>query len=298
MERSPSITFTNLNRIFYPEQDLTKQDLVNYYDWAADLILPHIKNRPLTLLRCPRGNQQKCFYQKHFNNTVPNVVKSVNVLEHGRAESYIYINNFDGLMGLVQMGVLEIHPWGSNIKAVEKPDRVTFDLDPGPNVAWKKVIDCAKLIHQFLDFLGLRSFVKTTGGKGLHVMFPIKPTLYWDELRDITKRIVDLIVEVNPSEFIGTMSKTKREGKIFIDYLRNARGATAVAAYSTRAKPNAPISVPLSWEELTPKIKADSFNIQNIRKKLKNLKEDPWEDFFKIKQSFNIRIKKQLGFKA
>lgn len=289
--------FTNLDRVLYPGQGITKGDLVEYYESVADWIMPHIKNRPLTLVRCPAGNHKKCFYQKHMNENVPKEIKSIPILEHGKYEPYICINNLQGLMGLVQMGVLEIHPWGSNNKDVEKPDRLIFDLDPAPDVGWKEVIDTAFKLHEFFDYLNLKNFVKTTGGKGLHVVIPIKPTLYWDEIRDITKRIADLMVEINPTKYIATMSKSKRTGKIFIDYLRNSRGATAVAAYSTRARDHAPVAVPLSWEELTTKIKPNGFTIENINERLNKLKSDPWEEFFKTKQSITGKIKKELGFR-
>ncbi|MBA2653441.1 MAG: DNA ligase D [Gammaproteobacteria bacterium] len=291
-----NIVFTNLDRVFYPELNLTKQDLLEYYEAAAKWIMPYIKNRPITLVRCPTGDHKKCFYQKHMNETVAGAIKSIPILEHGKLEPYIFIDDINGLMGLVQMGVLEIHPWGSNNKNVEKPDQIIFDLDPGPDVSWSEVVECAFLIRKIFEQLNLKSFVKTTGGKGLHIVIPIKPKLEWDEIRDFTKRVADLVVEIDPSKYIATMSKAKRKGKIFIDYLRNARGATAVAAYSTRARSNASISVPITWKELSKGIKPDEFNLKNIKARLKKLKTDPWKDFFETKQSITAKIKKSLGF--
>lgn len=292
---SKLVKFTNLDKVLYPKLGTTKKNLITYYESVAELILPHIKNRPLTLVRCPHGAAAKCFYQKHYNESVPKSLKEVLIEENGGVEPYIYLNNVDGLLGIVQMGVLELHPWGSTIKNVEKPDRIIFDLDPAPDVPWVEVIATANLLRQFLEQLGLISFVKTTGGKGLHVVVPIRATLDWDEIKDFTKRIADLIVELNPKKYIATMSKAKRVGKVFIDYLRNSRGATSIAPYSTRAKPNATIAMPLYWDELTTKIHSDSFTIDNVNKRLKSLKGDPWEDMLKTKQSITIKIRKTLG---
>jgi bifunctional non-homologous end joining protein LigD len=292
-----SVRFTNLNKVLYPELEITKADLANYYELAADWILPHIKNRPLTVVRCPEGIAKKCFYQRHSNDTVPSSVKAVAIPGESSPEYFIYINNLEGLLGLVQMSVLEIHPWGSTIKHLSKPDRIIFDLDPAPDVPWKEVVATARLLHEFIDYLNLKNFVKTTGGKGLHIVVPILPTLEWDEVRAISKCIADLVVAINPDKYIATMSKAKRTGKIFIDYLRNARAATGIAPYSTRAKPTASIATPLSWDELTPRIKSDSYTLVNINKRLRALKTDPWEDFFKVRQGITQKIKKKLNFK-
>lgn len=292
---SKVVSFTNLNKVLYPKTGITKQDLIAYYENIAELIIPHIKNRPLTLVRCPHGAQAKCFYQKHYNASVPKALKEVEIEENNGYEPYIYLNNLDGLFGIVQMGVLELHPWGSTIKNIDKPDRITFDLDPAPDVPWKEVIQTANLLRQFLEQLGLVSFVKTTGGKGLHVVVPIRASLDWEEVKDFTKRIADLIVELNPNKYIATMSKAKRVGKVFIDYLRNSRGATSIAPYSTRAKPNATIAMPLYWDELTTKIHSDSFTIENVNTRLKAIKSDPWQDMLKTKQSITIKMKKMLG---
>jgi bifunctional non-homologous end joining protein LigD len=292
---SKIVKFTNLNKVLYPQLGITKKDLLSYYENVAELILPHIKNRPLTLVRCPHGAEAKCFYQKHYNESIPKSLKEVQIEDNKGREPYLYLNNIDGLFGIVQMGVLELHPWGSTIKSVEKPDRIIFDLDPAPDVSWQEVIKTANLLRQFLEQLGLVSFVKTTGGKGLHVVVPIRAALDWDDIKDFTKQIADLIVELNPNKYIATMSKAKRVGKVFIDYLRNSRGATSIAPYSTRAKANGSIAMPLYWDELTTKIHSDSFTLENINKRLKSLKSDPWEDMLKTKQSITIKMRKMLG---
>lgn len=294
---SSKVIFTNLEKVLYPQLGVTKYDLARYYESVSDWIIPHIKNRPLTLVRCPHGTSAKCFYQKHFNESVPKTLKQVDIKENDDVEPYIYTTNLDGILGTVQMGVLELHPWGSLVKNVEKPDRIIFDLDPAPDVAWSELKKCALLLREFLMQLGLKSFVKTTGGKGLHIVVPIKPTLVWNEIRDFTKRIADLMVELSPNAYIATMSKSKRVGKIFIDYLRNSRGATSVAPYSTRAKPHANIAVPLYWDELDSDIRPDTFTILNINERLKELKKDPWEEMLETKQSITIKMRKSLGLK-
>jgi bifunctional non-homologous end joining protein LigD len=187
-------------------------------------------------------------------------------------------------MSLVQMGSLELHPWGSKINKVEHPDMITLDLDPAPDVPWKKVVLAAKNIRNYLKQYKLKSYVKTTGGKGLHVVIPIKPLYSWDAAKEFSHSLVNVLVEEHPTEYIAQMSKAKRKGKIFIDYLRNQRGATSVSAFSTRARPNAPVSVPLHWDELTNRREDTAFNIKTLPKRLKNLKKDPWKDFFTVKQ--------------
>lgn len=173
---------------------------------------------------------------------------------------------------------------------------MTFDLDPAEDVKWKSVVECAFLIKEFLAFLHLKSFVKTTGGKGLHIVVPLRATISWDQLRDISNIIADLIVDSNPDKYIATMSKLKRQGKIFIDYLRNARGATAIGTYSTRANAACTISTPLHWDELS-EYRSDSFTINNINDRLNSLKSDPWADFLKTNQSITNKIKKTLNYK-
>jgi bifunctional non-homologous end joining protein LigD len=194
------------------------------------------------------------------------------------------IYDLEGLIGLVQAGVLEIHPWGATVDDLEHPDRLIFDLDPGEGVAWEAVLAAAAETRQRLKDLGLESFVKTSGGKGLHVMVPIEPELEWDRVKAFTKTITDAMAADAPDRYVATMSKQLRRGKIYVDYLRNGRGATAVAPYSTRALPGAPVSTPLQWRELSKAIRPDHFNIDNLRQRLAFLKRDPWEGYFEIRQ--------------
>ena len=294
-EDKKTFTLSHPDKVLYPKEGLTKLDIASYYESIAELILPYIINRPLMVLRCPSGKLEDCFYQKHVNKTVASGIHSVDIVERGKPNIHISIHNLEGLVGLVQMGVLEIHAWGANNKHLEKPDWIVFDLDPAPQVKWGEVIECAFLLRQFLDSLSLKSFVKTTGGKGLHVVVPIRPHLMWNEIQAFTKQIADILVALHPDKYIATMSKAKRSGKIFIDYLRNTRGATAIAPYSTRAKVSASVAVPLAWEELSTKIKPDSFDVKNLNKRLKPLKEDPWKDFFKTRQTITVKMRKEVS---
>ncbi len=280
--------FTNPQKILYPVIKLTKQNLAQYYHRIANQMLPYVVNRPLTLVRCPQGQGQKCFYQKHKNQIDLPGLYTINIKEKMTSDSYFYIKNEEGLMALVQLDVLEIHLWGCHIKNIEKPDMITFDLDPGEEVEWKTVVETAFFIKENLEKINLTSFVKTTGGKGLHVVLPIKPQYSWEQVEVFTKTFVDYLVSLRPHLYIATMRKSKRRGKIFIDYLRNQRGSTAVAVYSTRAKENATISTPLTWDELSFKINADTFNVINIFKRLDKIKQHPWEGFLTIHQSLKF----------
>ncbi|MCX5771817.1 MAG: DNA ligase D [Candidatus Hydrogenedentes bacterium] len=298
--RIAGVTLSNPDRVVYPEQGISKRGLAEYYEEVADWILPHIVGRPMMLVRCPKGRHKNCFYQKHINETLPEPIRGIEVMEKGGPTIYIAIDDLAGLIALVQFGALELHPWGSNEKKIEQPDRITFDLDPGPDVPWDAVVTAAHLVRDRLEEAGLRSFVKTTGGKGLHVVAPLKPSRArggadWDEVKSFTKAIADGIVREDRSRYIATMSKAKRAGKIFVDYLRNSRGATAVAAYSTRARQGAPVATPLRWDELTPDMRPDKYTIQNLPQRLKTLKSDPWDDFFEIRQSLTAVMRKKLG---
>jgi bifunctional non-homologous end joining protein LigD len=288
-EEKTGLTYklTHPNKVLYPESKITKSDIAKYYEEIQDWILPYIVNRPLTIVRCP-DNYKKCFYQKHIINPVPNILYGIPIKEKNKTDEYIYIKDVAGLMALVQMGSLEIHPWGSRVDKVEYPDMITIDLDPSLEVAWKKVVWAAKQIRDYLKQYKLTSFIKTTGGKGLHVVIPIKPEYKWDVVKEFTHSFVNFLVAEHPKEYVSEMSKQKRKGKIFVDYLRNQRGATSVSAYSTRARVNAPVSTPLDWDELTNQSRDTLFTIKTVPNRLKQIKKDPWKEFFKTKQSLRL----------
>lgn len=271
---------TNPDKELYPS-GVTKLDIVNFYNEIQDWILPYIVHRPLSLLRCPDGIEGGCFFQKHIKKSekLEKILYAIEIKEKSSVDDYIYIKDIKGLMMLVQMGVLEIHPWGSRIDNVEKPDIIIFDLDPGPELSWSNIIQAALVVKEELENLGLDPFLKLSGGKGLHLVLSILRRYDWEEVIHFAKTFAHYMATKYPKIFTDTMSKTKRKGKIFLDYLRNNRGATAIAPYSTRAREHAPIAVPIDWEELTPKIKPNHYTIQNLVKRLDKLKKDPWADF-------------------
>jgi len=270
------VRISHPNKVLYPKEGYTKLDLARYYELVAPWMLPHVENRLVSLVRCPAGSGQKCFFQKHPAEGAPDWLRRVPVKEQKKLEDYLAVDDLPGLISLVQMGVLEIHLWGSRADQFEKPDRLIFDLDPDPAVGWPQVVTAAKEVRLLLEDLGLTSYVKTTGGKGLHLVVPVKRKLGWRETKAFCRAVADFMVAAAPKRYIATMSKAARKGKIFVDYLRNDRGATAIAPYSTRAKPGAPVSVPLSWDELSDRITSDHFNIENLPDRLAKLSKDPW----------------------
>ena len=290
------VKLSHPDKILYPEQGVSKKELAEFYDSIAEYILPHIVKRPLTVVRCPDGRNTECFFQKHWKDVMPEDIRSIPVSEKNKTRRYIMIKNKKGLISLVQMGVLEIHPWGSREDAIEKPDRVVFDLDPGEKVSWKDIMDTARFLRNRLKELGLRSFLKTSGGKGLHLVIPVERRSNWEEIKAFTGAFVKKCVQERPDKLLAK-SKDPRKGKIFVDYFRNDRGATNVAAYSSRARKGAPVSTPIRWDELSSEIKPDSYTIENLTKRLRSLKEDPWKGYFTIRQSITQSMKKAVGLK-
>ncbi|WP_240992235.1 non-homologous end-joining DNA ligase [Rickettsiella grylli] len=285
-----NVHLSHPDKILYPDANITKLDLAHYYQKIEKWILPFIINRPLTLLRCPQGQMKKCFYQRHVTTKTKHVYAIHLTDKTSQSEPYLYIKNKWGLIELIQLDVLEIHPWSSRIDSIERPDFITFDLDPGMNLEWKKVIEAAFLVKEHLKKIHLHSFVKTTGSKGLHVVVPIKRLYRWDKVKVFTQTFVNYLAMQNPSLFVAHMNKAKRTGKIFIDYLRNQRGASSIAPYSTRMRRNASIATPLSWDELNVRIKSDTFTLKNLPKRFASLKRDPWENFYLLKQKLSLPV--------
>ena len=279
--KTAPVRLTHPERILWPEEGITKQGLADFYTDIADSILPHIAGRVLSLVRAPSGTAEKFFFAKHAWAGLTDAVKRVDV---GEKEPMLTIGDLPGLLNLVQAGVVEIHPWGSRYEKLEQPDRLIFDLDPGEGVRWGDMLDAARETRDFLGELGLQSFVKTTGGKGLHVVVPVEPTVDWEPAKEFTQSVAEALARKRPERYVAVMSKRLRRGRIFIDYLRNGRGATAVGPYSTRALPRASVSTPLAWEELSESIRSDHFTLSNIRARLQHLKSDPWPGFLKVRQ--------------
>ena len=245
------VRLTHPDRVLYPEDEFTKRDLAEYYERIADWILPYVAGRPLTLVRCPEGYAGQCFFQKHLTGSLPDAVRGVMVDVKGKQEEYVAIDDVAGLIALVQMGVLELHPWPAREDNLERPDQLVFDLDPGEGTDWKDVVQGARDVRDRLESAGLTTFLRTSGGKGLHVVVPLSRRNNWDEFKAFAKSVADAMTRDEPDRYIATMSKAKRRGKLFIDYLRNQRGATAIASYSTRRRRGAPVATPLAWDELT-----------------------------------------------
>lgn len=288
------VALSHPDKVLYPEDGYSKLDLAKYYEIAAEWMLPHVAGRLLSLVRCPAGSGQKCFFQKHPGEGTSELLSRTSVEEKNGPEDYLSVKDLPGIISLVQMGVLEIHIWGSRADNFEKPDRLIFDLDPDPAVKWPQVVASANEVRLLLRELGLESFLKTTGGKGLHIAVPIERRTSWDEAKAFCKAVADLMAAAAPDRYIAKMSKAARKGKIFVDYLRNDRGATAVAPYSTRAKPGGTVSVPISWDELTAKLHSDHFTIKTLPARLAKLKADPWEGITDVKQSLTASMLKRL----
>jgi bifunctional non-homologous end joining protein LigD len=275
------VKFTHPDRIYWTDVEITKQQLAAYYEQVWGLMAPHLVDRPLALVRCPEGVGGQCFFQKHAAAGL--VSERIRRIKDEKGEELIYIDDLDGLRTLVQAGVLEIHVWGSTVQDIEHCNRIVFDLDPGDDVPWAAVNKAARELRERLDAIKLKSFVKTTGGKGLHVVVPVQDA-GWDQAKDFAHAVTLAMAADSPDKYVSKMTKSIRGGKIFIDYLRNGRGATAIVAYSTRARAGAPLSVPVTWDELGPSLKPNKFTLLNIGRRLGALKKDPWADIGKVKQ--------------
>lgn len=278
------VNLSHPDKILDQSTGVTKEQLARYYQEVAETLLPHIADRPLTLVRCVDGSGKPCFYQKHSNQMMRGL-DSVDVVNRktGEREPYITLNTRESIVQLAQIGVLEVHPWGAKNEAMEQPDRIIIDLDPDPSIDWTTVAASAKEIRKRLQKLGLKSFVKTTGGKGLHVVVPIRPEQEWPEVKAFAHQFVISMERDFPGQFLTKMSKAARVGKIFLDYLRNDRGATAVAPYSPRARIGLPVAMPLSWSELDESV-PPRFLVSDIQEWRKRLSRDPWKEMLKMDQ--------------
>lgn len=246
-----TVKISNRDRVIFPDSGQTKGDLADYYAEIAPLMLPFLGNRPVSLVRCPQGRARKCFFQKHDTGSMGDGVHHVPIRgKDGGTEDYLYVADARGILQCVQMGTIEFHTWGSRAEAVERPERMIFDLDPDEGLDFGDVKRAAKDIREQLSHLGLASFAMLTGGKGVHVVVPLTPGHSWEEHKDFSRRFAEALTLAEPERFTATMSKAKRKGRIFIDWLRNQRGATAVAPYSARARSGAPVAAPIAWDEL------------------------------------------------
>ena len=284
MEHAP-VRLTHPAKVLDVESGVTKQMLADFYWAVAERMLPHIGNRPLSLVRCPEGSTKPCFYQKHVNHMLPKGISGVDVPDKktGVPEQYITLDSAEALAGLAQMGVLEVHPWGSCNEDLEHANRLIFDLDPDEALEWEQVAAAAVEVRAALKKIGLESFLKTTGGKGLHVVVPVAPTMDWNAVKEFARQFVVSLERANPKLYLTKMSKAARVGKIYLDYLRNERGATAVAPYSPRARAGMPVSVPIAWTELKDG-ERPRFTVANFGEWRARLKKDPWKGIEGMRQ--------------
>ncbi|MCA1562204.1 MAG: non-homologous end-joining DNA ligase [Acidobacteria bacterium] len=270
------------DRLIYPELGLTKLDLARYYEAIGEWILPHVQGRPLTLVHCPKGLTGPCTYMRHSKVWGPDVLRRVRIREQKKVGEYLVADSVTAIVGLVQMGVVEIHTWNSKPDHLELPDRIIWDLDPGPAVPWSRIVRAATMLRAALEVLGLKAWIKTTGGQGLHVVVPVVPARDWSECLAFARGIAQSIEHSDPSSFTTTFPKQGRQRKILVDYLRNNRTNTSVAAFSTRAREKAPVSVPIAWDELGPR--RLRFTVRTVLRRLTLLHADPWEQYWKTRQ--------------
>jgi bifunctional non-homologous end joining protein LigD len=287
------IRLTHPDTVLDAESGLTKDRLAHYYLEVASYMLPYIEGRPLTLVRCIDGTGKACFYQKHKNVMLPADIGSVEIVDKktGKPEPYITLSTPKNLVELAQLGVLELHPWGSRNAAIDKPDRMVFDLDPDAAIDWKTLAAAAAEVRKRLKKLGLESFLKTTGGNGLHVVVPIRATNSWPAVKEFAHNLVLAMEKDAPDLYLTKMTKAARKGKIYLDYLRNERGATSIAPYSPRAREGVPVALPLKWEELKTK-KRPRFLVTEFSTWKKRLQKDPWSGMGELRQSLPISRKK------
>ncbi|HWB81197.1 MAG TPA: DNA ligase D [Nannocystaceae bacterium] len=289
--RPAGVTITNPEKVLYPDAGITKLALAQYYAAIADAMLPHLRDRPLMLRRCPEGVGKQCFYQKHASAGMPSGIVTFEIAEDDGARAvYLAVHDATGVVGALQMGALELHVWGSRRDDLEHPDRMVFDLDPDPSVAFTDVTEAAVELRDALQRDGLTSFVMSTGGKGLHVVVPLDRDADFDAVKAWSRAFAEDRVRAAPQRYVATMTKSKRTGKIFIDYLRNGRGATAIAPFSTRARPGAPVAVPLAWAELGDLEHPPDFSITEVPTRVAS-GDDPWSGYFDVHQSLPARAR-------
>ncbi|MBY8821508.1 DNA ligase D [Sphingomonas colocasiae] len=270
LDEEDLVRITNRDRLIFPEAKVTKGDLADYYEAIGPAMAPWALGRPISLVRCPQGRAKKCFFQKHDAGSFGEAVRHLDIREKdGGVEPYLYVETIVGLLACVQMGTIEFHGWGASVSDIEKPDRLIFDLDPDPAVGFDDVKKAADDIRSTLEEIGLASFAMLSGGKGIHVVVPLTPKAKWPEVKDFAQRFALSLAQAEPERFIATMSKAKRKGLIFIDWLRNQRGATAILPYSARARPGAPVAVPLNWSELKTVESAGLYSVKDVKALLK-----------------------------
>jgi bifunctional non-homologous end joining protein LigD len=274
--------------VLYPEQGITKREMAEYYAAVAPFMLPQIEGRPLTLIRCPGGRQKECFVQRRAGPGIPRAVRRVEVEdEEGEPVTYLSAGKLSALLSLVQLGVLEFHVWNARVDRLDRPDRMMLDLDPDPELPFSATVEAALALRARLAELGLESFVKTTGGKGLHLVTPLGRRSTWEEVREFARALAEEMSRAAPELYLAESSRAARGGRIYLDYLRNGYAASAVAPYSTRARAGAPVSFPVEWSELNDSLRPADFDVRSVPALLKSRERDPWADYAAVRQSLD-----------
>ncbi len=287
-QKTKTFEVSSPDKILFKKEKKTKQNVADFYATIAGSMLPYIKDRPLSLVRCPGGSEGKCFFQKHFTGKIPHSFHPFQVKEGSGEGIYISIDSAQGLRELVQLNAFEIHAWNCQSDNYMFPDQIVMDFDPGPGVPWKEVIAAAFELKVMLEDLELQSFVKLTGGKGLHVHIPVMPLYDWDQIKSFSQTLALELVSRNPAKYVANMAKKLRMEKIFVDYLRNGYGATAVVPYSLRARPLSAVALPIEWTELKRIKDPQQYTMDKALRKIKARKRDPWEEMLKLKQRIGI----------
>jgi bifunctional non-homologous end joining protein LigD len=287
------IRITHPDRLVYPDLGVTKLDVARFYEEVAERMVPHVAGRPLTLVHCPEGLAAPCRYLRHNKVWGPKTLRRVRIREKTKVGEYLVADDAAGIITLAQMSVLEIHTWNSTADDIERPNRIVWDLDPGPDVAWAAIVAAARQVRDILSVLGLDTWVKTTGGRGLHVVMPLAPARGWAECLQFARAVAEALVLTNPNAYTTTFAKQGRDRKILVDYLRNNRTNTSVAAFSTRARPGAAVSMPIAWTELTVRLEPQRFNVETLPARLRR-RGDPWAEYWRSKQRISPRAFKAI----
>jgi bifunctional non-homologous end joining protein LigD len=294
------VGISNPDRTLFPDLPASKLDLARYYERVSQWMLRDLIDRPLTLVHCPKGvptggakKGVDCHFMKHAKVWGPSAIRRVRIREKTKIGEYLIADSVDALVSLAQMDILEIHTWNTRFAQLERPDRIVIDLDPGEQVRWGAIVAAARTVRDLLHVLDLESFVKTTGGNGLHVVVPLTPQADWSECLAFARALARALVRRSPGQFTEQFAKIGRGRKILIDYLRNNRTNTSIAAYSTRAKPNAPVSTPLTWNELTDALRPERFTLATILARMRK-RADPWKRYSTTRQRLSVTATRAL----
>jgi bifunctional non-homologous end joining protein LigD len=284
------VTITHPDRIVYPDIGATKLDVARHFAAVARRMLPHVAGRPLALVRCPEGTAAECFFQKHWSGRLPEALSTVKIRQSdGHTRPYVVVNDATGLVTLAQWGVIEVHPWDSRAEDPDRPDRLIFDVDPGPGVAWQTVRQAALDLRRLLSSLGLMPFLKTSGGKGVHIVVPIERRVTWEFASGFARAVAERLSTEQPQRYLAKAAKSARKGRIFIDWLRNSRGATAVAPWSLRSRSVAGVSVPVAWSSLPQLRGGDHYRLESIPR------GDAWRRLDASTRRITVAMVRKLG---